>query len=237
MKGIGTLINVSAIIIGGLIGLFGGNLLKENIRDSLIKINGVAVMFIGISGAIGQMIEITGKSVQMNGTVMMIGSLAIGTVIGELINIEEKFEFFGEWLKVKTGNGRDNAFVNAFVSASLTVCIGAMAIVGAIQDGLTGNYTTLLVKAILDFLIVMVMTASMGKGCIFSFIPVGILQGSVTVLATFLAPVMTSAAQSNLSLVGSVLIFCVGVNLIKPKTFRVANILPSVVIAVIWAFF
>lgn len=237
MKGIGTLINVSAIIIGGLIGLFGGNLLKENIRDSLIKINGVAVMFIGISGAIGQMIEITGKSVQMNGTVMMIGSLAIGTVIGELINIEDKFESFGEWLKVKTGNGRDNAFVNAFVSASLTVCIGAMAIVGAIQDGLTGNYTTLLVKAILDFLIVMVMTASMGKGCIFSFIPVGILQGSVTVLATFLAPVMTSAAQSNLSLVGSVLIFCVGVNLIKPKTFRVANILPSVVIAVIWAFF
>lgn len=236
MKGLGTLINVCAIIAGGLIGLFGGNLLKENIRDSLIKVNGVAVMFIGISGVIGQMIEVTGKTVQMNGTVMMIASLAIGTVIGEIINIEGKFESFGEWLKVRTGNAKDPSFVNSFVAASLTVCIGAMAIVGAIQDGLTGNYTTLLVKAILDFLIVMVMTASMGKGCIFSFIPVGILQGCVTVLASFLSPLMTASAQSNLSLVGNVLIFCVGVNLIHPKTFRVANLLPSVLIAVIWAF-
>lgn len=237
MKGLGTLINMGAIIVGGLIGLFGGNLLKENIRDSLIRVNGVAVMFIGISGTIGQMIEITGKTVQMNGTVMMIGSLAIGTVIGEIIDLEDRFETFGEWLKLKTGNSSDPEFVNGFVSASLTVCVGAMAIVGAIQDGLTGNYTTLLVKAILDFLIVMVMTASLGKGCIFSFIPVGILQGCVTILAGLLSPVMTTAAQSNLSLVGNVLIFCVGVNLIKPKTFRVANILPSVIVAIIWSFF
>lgn len=237
MKGLGTLINVGAIIIGGLIGLTGGSLLKENIRDSLIKVNGVAVMFIGISGTIAAMMKVNGSTVTMNGTVMMIGSLAIGTVIGELIDIEGHFETFGEWLKAKTGNDGDREFVNAFVSASLTVCIGAMAIVGAIQDGLTGNYTTLLVKAILDFLIVMVMTASMGKGCIFSFIPVGVLQGCVTLLATLLSPVMTAAAQTNLSLVGNVLIFCVGVNLIRPKTFRVANILPSVVIAVIWAFF
>lgn len=236
MKGLGTLINVGAIIIGGLIGLTGGSLLKENIRDSLIKVNGVAVMFIGISGTIAAMMKVTGSTVTMNGTVMMIGSLAIGTVIGELIDIEGRFETFGEWLKAKTGNDGDREFVNAFVSASLTVCIGAMAIVGAIQDGLSGNYTTLLVKAILDFLIVMVMTASMGKGCIFSFIPVGILQGCVTLLATLLSPVMTTAAQTNLSLVGNVLIFCVGVNLIQPKTFRVANILPSVVIAVIWSF-
>lgn len=237
MKGIGTLINVGAIILGGLIGLTGGSLLKENIRDSLIKVNGVAVMFIGISGAIAAMMKVNGSTVTMNGTVMMIASLAIGTVIGELIDVEDRFETFGEWLKAKTGNAGDREFVNGFVSASLTVCIGAMAIVGAIQDGLTGNYTTLLVKAILDFLIVMVMTASMGRGCIFSFIPVGILQGCVTALATLLSPIMTTAAQTNLSLVGNVLIFCVGVNLIRPKTFRVANILPSVVIAVIWSFF
>lgn len=237
MKGIGTLINVGAIILGGLIGLTGGSLLKENIRESLIKVNGVAVMFIGISGAIAAMMKVNGSTVTMNGTVMMIASLAIGTVIGELIDVEDRFETFGEWLKAKTGNAGDREFVNGFVSASLTVCIGAMAIVGAIQDGLTGNYTTLLVKAILDFLIVMVMTASMGRGCIFSFIPVGILQGCVTALATLLSPIMTTAAQTNLSLVGNVLIFCVGVNLIRPKTFRVANILPSVVIAVIWSFF
>ena len=126
--------------------------------------------------------------------------------------------------------------IGAFVTASLTVCIGAMAIVGSIQDGILGDHATLFAKAVLDLVIIMVMTASMGKGCIFSAIPVGILQGSVTLLARLLQPVFTDAALSNLSLVGSVLVFCVGLNLVWGKKIRVANLLPSLLIAVIWAF-
>ena len=173
----------------------------------------------------------------MEGAMMMVASLAAGVVIGEFINIEDRLEQFGEWLKQKSGSSSDAEFVNGFVTASLTVCIGAMAIVGAIQDGMTGDYTTLAVKAILDFLIIMVMTASMGKGCIFSAIPVGILQGGVTLLAIAFSSGMPQSAVDALSLVGNVLIFCVGVNLIWPKTFRVANMLPAVLIAVIWSFF
>ena len=167
----------------------------------------------------------------------MLLSLTIGAVIGEWINLEQKLEKFGDWLKRKTGNSGDTSFIDAFVTASLTVCIGAMAIVGAIQDGMVGDISVLTAKSVLDLVIICVMTASMGKGCIFSFIPVGLLQGSVTALSVFLKPVMTEAALSNLSYVGSILIFCVGLNLVWGKKVKVANMLPAVIIAVVWAFF
>lgn len=237
MIGTGTLINTVAIIAGGLIGLFSGSFLKDNYREILNKANAVAVIFIGISGAIGNMIHIEGESVRMEGSMMMIISLALGSLIGEFLDIDGHFIRFGEWLKLKSGNAKDASFVSAFVTASLTVCIGAMAIVGSIQDGLTGNYETLAMKAVLDFTIIMVMSASIGKGAVFSAIPVFILQGSVTLLAKLAAPLMSEGAIVNLSLVGSVLIFCVGVNLLKERTFRVANMLPAVIIAAAWAFF
>jgi uncharacterized membrane protein YqgA involved in biofilm formation len=122
------------------------------------------------------------------------------------------------------------------VAASLTVCIGAMAIVGSIQDGISGDWSTLGAKAILDFIIVMVMTSSLGKGCVFSAIPVLIWEGSLTLLATTIKPLMTELTMSYLSLVGSVLIFCVGLNLVWGKKVRVANLLPAVVLAVVAAF-
>ena len=144
-------------------------------------------------------------------------------------------EQFGEWLKNRTGNSGDRQFVNAFVTTSLTVCIGAMAVVGSIQDGILGDYSTLALKGTLDLIIVCAMTASMGKGSIFSAIPVGLFQGSITLFASVLQPIMTDAALSNLSLTGSMLIFCVGVNLIWEKKFKPANMLPTIVFAVIWA--
>ena len=122
------------------------------------------------------------------------------------------------------------------MAASLTVCIGAMAIVGSIQDGISGDWSTLGAKAILDFIIVMVMTSSLGKGCVFSAIPVLIWEGSLTLLATTIKPLMTELTMSYLSLVGSVLIFCVGLNLVWGKKVRVANLLPAVVLAVVAAF-
>ena len=126
--------------------------------------------------------------------------------------------------------------MNAFVTASLTVSIGAMAIVGSIQDGVTGDWSTLAVKAVLDFIIVLVMASSMGRGCAFSAIPVFVFEGGMTLLARLIAPVMTEAAIGNLSLIGSVLIFCVGVNLVWGKQLRVANMLPAVLLAVIAAY-
>jgi len=238
MPGLGTIINVVFIILGGTAGVLFGSRLKENTRETLLLANAVAVLFIGISGALQQMFTAAENgTLQSSGTMMMIAALGIGAVVGELIDLEGKIEKFGEWLKRKTGNSGDAGFVGAFVTASLTVCIGAMAIVGSIEDGAAGNHSILFAKAVLDMIIIMVMAASLGKGCIFSAIPVGILQGTVTALAVLIRPYITDAAMNNLSLVGSVLIFCVGVNLFWGKKIRVANLLPSLIIAAAWAGF
>lgn len=191
---------------------------------------------IGIAGALEKMLTLEKGAISGGGSMLLVLCLTVGGVIGEFLNLEGAFEAFGRWLKEKTGNAKDKGFVNAFVTASLTVCIGAMAIVGSIQDGLTGDYSVLATKAVLDFIIIMVMSCSLGPGAAFSAIPVAILQGSVTALAGLVRPVMTEVALNNLSLVGSVLIFCVGINLLWGKKIRVANLLPAIVLAVAAAF-
>ena len=236
MIGLGTIINTAAIILGGLSGHFFGKALKERHQSSLTSACGISVLFIGIAGAMQGMLTIQGGVITSGQTMLVTLCLAIGTLIGEIINIEDAFEGFGEWLKIKSGNAKDKDFVNAFVTASLTVCIGAMAIVGAIQDGIFGDWSLLATKAVLDFIIIMVMTCSLGKGCAFSAIPVLIFEGVITVFASFLKPMMTDLAMDYLSLIGSILIFCVGLNLVWGKKIRVANMLPAVVLAVAAAF-
>lgn len=236
MPGLGTIINTAAIVLGGLCGLLFGRFLSEQKQDTLCKSCGVCTLFIGISGAVSGMLHVEGTALAGGGTMQIVLCITIGALIGEVLNIEDHIEDFGRWLKVKTGSGKDSRFVNAFVTASLTVCIGAMAIIGAIQDGIMADPSILMTKATLDFIIVMVMTSSMGKGCIFSAIPVAAFQGGITVLARLIQPLMTDAALANLSLIGSILIFCVGVNLLWDKRVRVANLLPAIVLAVALAF-
>lgn len=236
MYGLGTIINTAAILVGGLGGALFGRFLSDSCQDTLTKVCGVSTLFIAVSGALEGMLTVENGAVTSGGAMLIIGCLAIGAIIGELLKIEDAFERFGQWLKVKTGNARDKGFVNAFVTASLTVCIGAMAIVGSIADGISGDYSILATKAVLDLIIIMVMSSSMGKGAVFSLIPVAVLQGSITLLARWIAPWMTAEALSNLSLVGNVLIFCVGINLVWGKVVRVANFLPAVVLAALAAF-
>ena len=236
MYGLGTIINTGAIVAGGLAGILFGRFLKENVQDTLSKCCGVSTLMIGIAGALEKMLTLENGAISSGGSMLLVLCLTVGGVIGEILNLEGAFEAFGRWLKEKTGNAKDKGFVNAFVTASLTVCIGAMAIVGSIQDGLTGDYSVLATKAVLDFIIIMVMSCSLGPGAAFSAIPVAILQGSVTALAGLVRSVMTEVALNNLSLVGSVLIFCVGINLLWGKKIRVANLLPAIVLAVAAAF-
>ena len=236
MVGLGTIINTAAIVAGGVLGKLFGRFLSESAQETLTRVCGISTLFIAIAGALEGMMKVRGDSLVSGQSLLIICCLALGALIGEILGIEEGFQRFGEWLKRKTGNERDAGFVNAFVTASLTVCIGAMAIVGAIEDGINGDYSILATKAVLDLIIITVMTGSLGKGCVFSAIPVAILQGSVTALAGLLRPVMTAQALANLSLIGSVLIFCVGVNLVWNRGLKVANMLPALVLAVGAAF-
>ena len=237
MPGLGTLINAAGIIIGGFAGLLFGKLIKPRMQETMTCACGICVIFLGIAGAMEKMLTAHENGTLVSGgTMMVIASIVLGAFVGELLNIEAGLERFGGWLKKVTHSEGDGGFIDGFVNASLTVCIGAMAVVGAIQDGIYGDYSTLTAKAVLDLIIIMIMTSAKGKGCIFSAIPVIVFQGVITVLSRLIEPIMTAPALSNLSLVGSILIFCVGVNLVWGKKVRVANLLPSIVFSVAGAY-
>ena len=231
MVGLGTLINTAAIIGGGLVGMTCGRQLKQRVRETINQACGISVLFIGIAGAMEGMLRFKDGALTGTGSVLITVCLALGALLGEWIDIQGLFVRFGEWLKKKTGNAKDPTFVGAFVTASLTVCIGAMAVVGSVKDGMSGDWSVLAAKSVLDLLIIMVMTVSLGKGCVFSAIPVFLCEGTMTLLASLLSPFMTEAALADLSMVGSILIFCVGVNLVWDKSIRVANLLPALVLA------
>lgn len=236
MPGLGTIINVAAIVAAGLLGAVGGKLMGERLQDGLAKAAGVCVLFIGTAGAMQGMLAVSGSTIASGMSLFVVISIVVGTLIGEAIDIDALVRRFGEWLKRKTGNAGDRAFVDAFVTASVTVCVGAMAVVGAVEDGMMGDISILCTKAILDFVIILVMTCSLGRGCAFSAIPVGVFQGAVTALSVLIRPFITEPALAGLSLVGSILIFCVGVNLVWDTKLRVANMLPAIIVAPLLTF-
>ena len=237
MPGIGTLANVLAILLGGAVGLLLKGGLPERWQNALMRSMGLSVLFLGAAGALPGLLTVengalTGAPVKQ--TLGMILSLALGTLVGEWIDLDGKMEQLGRWLKAKADRSGDSRFIQGFVTASLTVCIGAMAVVGSIQDGLSHDPSTLFTKAVLDCIIVMVFAASYGKGALFSALPVGVFQGGVTLLAGLLAPVFQPAVVENLSFLGSILIFCVGTNLAFDSKIRVANLLPALVFGGVW---
>lgn len=203
-------------------------------KETVTVITGIAVSMMAVGGMIEKMMTVSGGSLTSTGSIMMICSLAGGAVIGECLDLDKQITRFGEWLKRRTGNQGDASFVGAFVTASCTVCIGAMAVVGSIEDGINGNYSILLAKGILDAIIICIMASTLGKGCVFSAVAVAIFQGVITIAAIFAGGFMTEPSLHALSYVGNILILCVGLNISFNRKIRVANLLPALVIAAIW---
>ena len=234
MRGLGTIINIILIFLAGTFGCTFSSKMKEKMQETLFLITGIAVIFVGIAGAMEQMLMIENGRLIPRNIMMVICCLAIGAIVGEYFDLDGKMNQFADYVKKKSNNGNDTKFVVAFVNTSCVVCIGAIAVIGAIKDGVSGDITVLAAKGVIDFILVSVMSASLGKGCMFSAIPVAIFQGSITLLAMMLNTVVPAVALENLSCVGSILIFCVGVNMVFERKMRVANVLPAVIIAVIW---
>ena len=227
--GLGTLINALGVLAGGFVGMLIGHRISKNMQEAIMKAAAISVIFLGTIGACEHALRISENKVVSQGAMMLVVSLTLGTLIGELLNL-------GIYLKKITNSGKDNRFVDSFIMASLTICIGAMSILGAIQDALFHDYSVLMAKTVLDGITILIFTAANGRGSIFSVVPLVIFQGGITILAKFIEPIMTPAALTNLSLVGSVLIFCVGANIIWKLKIRIANMLPAIIIAVIFAF-
>ncbi|MCI9093918.1 MAG: DUF554 domain-containing protein [Coprobacillus sp.] len=230
MIGLGTIANTLAVIIGSGIGLMIKSGLKPRYQETIMQALGLSTLFIGVSGAMSGMLKIIDNGIETQGSMLLIGSLVFGALLGEFLNIELRLEQAGEWLKKKVHIKNDNTFVEGFVTATLVICVGAMAVVGALQDGLQGDVSTLFAKSVLDFVIVMVFASTLGVGVTFSALPLLIYQGSITLFASFLKSFLSPIVIANLSFIGSVLIFAVGVNLCFNKKIKIANLLPAMII-------
>jgi hypothetical protein len=227
------MINTLAVILGGLIGMVFKNGLKKNMQDILMQACCVATIFIGAAGTLSKMFIIgEDGSISTTGTMLLIFSLVLGSVAGEALDIEAKMDILGEKIKKMVKAENDNLFIDGFVNVSLIICVGAMAIVGSIQDGISGDYSLLTAKAVLDFIIVVVFASTYGLGTVFSAVPIFIYQGSITLIAALGGSFLSDAIINDLSFIGSALIFCVGVNIGFGKKFRVGNMLPALLVPI-----
>lgn len=234
MIGIGTLINTAAVVCGGLIGLKLKNGIKQRMQDIMMQSCGVATVFIGAGGTLSRMLVIREGQLETRGTMLLIFSLVLGGLFGEWLDIEKRMDTVGEKIKKAVKAEKDNLFVEGFVNVSLIICVGAMAIVGSIQDGISGDYSLLVTKAVLDLIIVVVFAAAYGTGAVFSAVPIFVYQGAITLAAALLGSFVSDAVVADLSFIGSALIFCVGVNIAFGKKFRVGNMLPALIVPVIY---
>ena len=232
MFGLGTLINTAGVVAGSAIGMVLRRGLKKEMEQSLMSACGEASMFIGVAGTLQGMLRVENGSIETQGSMLLIFSLVLGGLLGELIDIEKRMDTLGEKLKAMFHAERDARFVEGFVNTSLIICVGAMAIVGSIQDGLTGDATMLTAKAVLDFAIVIVLASTYGVGVMCSALAILVYEGSLTLLAHFAGNFIGEALIANLSFIGSSLIFCVGVNIAFGKKFRVGNMLPALLVPV-----
>lgn len=228
MIGLGTMVNVLAIIIGGTAGFFVKKGLPERYKTTIMQTLGLSVMIIGISGTLQGLYQIIdgGKldRVYMTG---MILSLVTGSILGEFLKIEERLDKLGEWFQKKFAKG-ESTFAKGFVTASLVYCVGAMAVVGSLEDGLYQKTDILFAKSMLDGISAIVFAATLGIGVAFSSIPILVYQGSMTILAGMLKPLLTDVVVSQMSLVGNVLILAIGINILEIKRIKVGNMLPAI---------
>ena len=230
----GTILNTLLVAFGGLVGMRLRSGLPEKLEQTLMHACGISSMFIGLGGTLAKMLTVgEDGSLAVRGTLLLILSLALGGAIGELLDLEEGMNALGERLKRALKAQGDSSFVEGFVSVSLIVCVGAMAIVGSIEDGISGNFSMLAAKSILDMIIAMVFGSTCGLGAVCAALAVLVYQGSITLLAVLFGSFASPEVIEVLSFVGNALILCVGVNIAFGKRFRVANFLPALVVAVV----
>ena len=235
MIGIGTLVNTLAVLLGGGLGLLLKHGIKERFKEILMQALGVSTMFIGISGALRGILVVNDDLLDNRNTLLMILCLVLGAVLGELLNIDRWMQGLGERLRRKVrARDEDSYFVEGFVTTTIIICTGAMAIVGSFQDALMGDPSMLYAKSALDGVIAAVLASSLGVGVLFAAIPLLVYQGSLTLLASWIKPILSELMLFNISFVGSILVFLIGVNMLFDKRIRIANFLPSIILAALF---
>ena len=220
----GTIINATAIVICGFIGLLLKEALPSRLCETITQGLGLGVVIIG-----------TTMALETENITLMLVSLLLGAIVGELIDIEKQLKRIGDALESRLKNSSNNVSLG-FVSASLLFCTGSMAIMGALENGITGTYSILLSKSLLDGIFAMILSSTMGIGVLLSAIPVFLYQGSIALLATSIKPFLSTAMITEMNAVGGILIMAIGINMLKIKEFKVGNLLPAIImpILILW---
>ncbi len=220
---LGTIVNAVAVIIGGAIGILLKRGLPEKISDTVMKGLALSTLYIGISGVL------KGKN-----TIILIISIVLGVIIGEAVDLDDKLNSFGNFIERKfKSKDKNTSIAEGLVTASLLFCVGAMAVVGSLQSGLTGNNEILFTKSILDFVAAIIFASSLGVGVIFSSIFIFIYQGTLTLLAQFISPYLGEVVVAEMTCVGSLLIIALALNMMKVSKFKVMNYVPAIFLPVI----
>ena len=235
MAGLGTIVNIGTILVGGALGLVLKKYLSKRIMDTVMQGIALAVVIIGISGTLSAAFTVVDGSVISEHVLIMIISLALGALIGELLRIEDGLESFGKFCERKLVKpDEESTFAQGFVTATLVFCVGSMAIVGSIEDGINRNSDILVAKSIIDGITAMIFASTMGFGVLFSAFTVGIYQGIITLLAYLVGPFVSELVIMQMSLVGSILIMSIGLNMLKISKIKVGNLLPAIFIPAIY---
>lgn len=219
---LGTIVNVITIVVGSIIGILLNKGIKEEFKDTIMDGIGLAVVVIGITSGI-----------KTENTVLVIGSLVLGSLIGSIIGIENRLDQLGANMEKRLGKG-ESTFSKGFVTASLVYCIGAMAIIGSLESGIAGNHQTLFAKSTLDGITAIIFASTLGIGVAFSAIPVFIYQGSITLLANLVKDILTPEAILEMSSVGGILIIAIGINILGLKKIKVGDMLPAIFLPIIY---
>lgn len=225
---LGTLVNTAAVLVGSCIGLLFRKGLPERFGQVIMKGLGLCVMYIGIKGALKGENEI-----------IAILSIAVGAVIGELLRLDERLEKLGGWIERKCKKREDDktSVTEGFVSASLLFCVGAMTILGSLESGISGDHSTLFLKSILDFTCSIIYASTLGYGVIFSAATVLVIQGSITLLAGWIAPVLTETVILEMSCVGSILIIGLALNMLGITKLKTMNYVPAIFLPLLFCLF
>lgn len=225
---LGTLINSGAVIIGACIGLLLKKGMPERLADTLMKGLGLCTLYLGISG-----------SLKGENSLILIISIVAGAMIGEAVNLELRINLLGKWIESKFSAKNDsmNSIAGGFVTASLLFCVGAMTIIGSLQSGLTGNHEMLINKSMLDFVAAIIFASSLGIGVIFSAAFVFLYQGSITLLAQWISPLLTDTVINEMTCVGSVIILGLGLNMLGITKLKVMNYVPAIFIPILLCMF
>lgn len=230
----GTIINFFAIIAGSLLGMLAKKGISKQIQDAVLKVQGVAILIIGINGVICSMITYNEqtKRLSADGSILLLVSLVIGTIIGEALKIEDRFEGLGQKLQNKIGT---SAISEGFVNASILYCVGGMAIIGAINDSM-GDSSLLIVKSTLDFVASIILASSLGIGVMFSCVSVFLYQGVISLFSSYIQEFISDCLINDISMVGYAIIICIGLNFAVGTRIKTSNLFPALLIPIVYNF-